>query len=182
LKNHKADGGNSERAVKVKQLYANNWARIIEACHESNSNLQASDAYDCVSRLEDKLQYYPAKLSDDAFCEWAANVLAASVFICALRSECEPHVYRAILTVFATCDGLGVDDGAADEIASDVWMWALAHADDLMKPSPTGARLTTRIYGRARWAARSWKTMRLREKSRYASLDDAEAAQEALYS
>ena len=172
-----------EHQRAVTSLFTANWARINDAALESNSHLTAADAYECVSRLADKLADYPGKLMDDAFCTWAANVLEASVFICALKSETERYVYRAIHRILATCEDLGVNRqtrrelGTADEIASDTWMWALGHIDELRKPG-TG-RLTTRMYARARWQARQWRTNQLREKSCYASIDDLAAIEEA---
>jgi hypothetical protein len=175
----------AERLRAVKEIYFSMFGRLISEASDSNKNLTANDAYSCVSNLAHKLQYYPDRLkpTDDAFGRWAANVMEASIFICALMTETSPFVYRAILNVLATCDGLGVNDGTKDEIASDTWMWALTHIDELMKPGTSNsadrrpAKLTTRMAERARWAARAWKTQQLRAKGEYAPLDEVDAAQ-----
>ena len=169
-----------ERQRAVTLLYSTNWDRVRSAALDSNPNLTANDAYECVARLADRLQHYPVnlKLTDDAFCSWAANVLETSVFICALKSETESYVYAAVHRVLAACEELGVNQqtphelGTADEIASDVWTWALDHIDELMKAGT--AKLTTRMYARARWQARAWKTRQLRDRARYAPIDAAE--------
>lgn len=175
----------AERLRAIKELYFANFDRLISEALDSNKHLTASDAHSCVSNLAHKLQHYPDrfKLTDDAFCRWAANVLEASIFIFALRNECASVVYKKIIDVLNTCDNLGVNDSTKDEIASDVWLWALSHIDELRKPgtakSPTRrpAKLTTRMSARARWTARAWKTAQLRAKAEYAPLNAVETAQ-----
>jgi hypothetical protein len=170
----------AERQRAVNELYFTNFGRLIFEALDSNKHLTQPDAHECVSRLAGKLQIYPdrLKLTDDAFCRWAANALEAAVFVCALRNESEPFVYKAIHNVLAMCDGLGVhyrtmhELGTADEIASDVWLWMLTHVDELRTPG--SAKLTTRMFERARWTARQWKTRQLRDRAKYAPLDAAE--------
>jgi hypothetical protein len=175
----------AERLRAVQEIYFSNFGRLTTEALDSNKHLTATDAYSVVSNLAQKLQHYPDrhKLTDDAFCRWAMNVMEASIFICALITEAKPFVYRAILKVLVVCDDLGVNDGTKDEIASDVWMWALHHIDELMKPGTSNsadrrpAKLTTRMSELARWQARQWRTNQLRAKAEYAPLDDVEAAQ-----
>jgi hypothetical protein len=165
----------AERLRAVNDLYRNNFERLISEALDSNKHLTAFDAHNAASSLAHKLKHYRLMLKDDDFCRWAANVLEATIFIHALIAETERFVYKAIHNVLANCDGLGVDYCTADEIASDVWMWALTHIDELRKPGT--AKLTTRMSDRARWQARAWKTQQLRDKAKYASLEDAETAQ-----
>jgi hypothetical protein len=166
------------RLEAVKQLYFNSWKRLIADAHESNQYLTAQDADDCVSSLAGKLQHYPLHLksSEDVFAQWAGNVLAATIFMHGLQRHTEPFARRAIRRVLAQCSDLGLtyrtefELGTEDEILSNLWLWALTHIDELLREGT--AKLTGRIYKRAHFQARAWKSEQLHHKQVHAVIDD----------
>lgn len=186
-----------ERNQAVKQLYFKNQGRITDAALASNEDLTAVEAEQCISGLADKLQLYPQrwKLTDGAFCRWAANVLESAIEfrilsrrretqIATIHRDCKETVHRAIRKTLAQCTNLGVNHrskgdgdafttaGTEDEIASDTWVWVMKHIDELMERGT--ASIKTRLYAQAVWQARAWQQTQTRERAKRSAFDSFE--------
>lgn len=116
------------------------------------------------------------------FAEWAfAWTTRQSQLVVELNRWIVEHrkaVHTGLWEVLRTCGGLGVGQFApdgkhpiAEELACDVWLWASQNMEDLF--SGNRAPIHIRLRRRAIWVARRWKLYRVREKRRFASIDEA---------
>jgi hypothetical protein len=81
-------------------------------------------------------------------------------------------VYAALWSVLQGQQDLAEDTLEAEVRALyfDTWIWAWENLDSLLTPGT--ASISTRLYAKAYWIARSWKTTRLRHRQRFVSYDE----------
>lgn len=82
------------------------------------------------------------------------------------QSDAKRFIYAGIWKVLNTATDL-VDDRTAQDIADNVWMWAVENLNELLTPGT--ATISTRLYEKAYWQARAWKTSKLRAQQKFVS-------------
>lgn len=71
-------------------------------------------------------------------------------------------------------DTLGAE---VESLYFDTWLWVWENLEDLLTQGT--ASISTRLYAKAFWIARTWKTTRLRHRQRFVSYDEHVAALDA---
>ena len=61
-------------------------------------------------------------------------------------------------------------DDLVDDLSCKVWLWATENFRRILT-APTNASMPTRLYARAEWVARAWRTETLRARARLSPLD-----------
>ena len=155
-----------DRTGRIKELYFRGFAAITDAAL-TDERLRPEDAFDISDGLAHHLELYAGELTDDDFLSWCVDVIQPAVQFYAIKRESIKRVYAAIWRVLKSGEDLGIcDDAHADDIAQDVWLWALAHLDELTAPNQP-AKASTRLYEYARWQARAVKQTALRARERF---------------
>jgi hypothetical protein len=83
---------------------------------------------------------------------------------------CESSVRAAIHRVFAACFDLGVIDDLYRDAEQNTWLWTWEHLEELRDPSKSRAKLKTRLYAVAKFAALTIRKSLLRAKDRTSDL------------
>lgn len=155
----------AERARAVEKLYFSVWGIVREAAL-TNPHITETDAHQIVTAVVNQLPTYAGPIDEAAFLDWTSEIIKPAIAFAAIRRQCEPYVRGAIRKVLALCADLGVNHGTEDEIASETWVWALRRLDDLLIPGT--AKISTRLFARARLDALAWRQRQIRAKNRFA--------------
>jgi hypothetical protein len=170
----------------LQQLYLTHYSTIREAVSDSGPNLFVQDVDRITAGIADHISNFTGE--PEEFLPWAVSLAresaeSASAFI-AMRSEHSGTVRKAIGSILKGCGGLGVHDTTIDEIETDLWLKVLEELPAWLAPgysndpSRNAATLDTRLFAKALWRARAWKTTRVREKERYAEAESVDLPSE----
>lgn len=165
------------RKAAVERLCLQSYKGITAACL-ADERLTQEDASLIFGDLERASDRYTGELTADAFQQWATEAIKPLVAFYALRREHWRAVYKGAWSIVHNATDLGYDENTIPDIASDVWQWVLLGADSPLIPGSGKGKISTRLYGKARWAARSWKTRQLRAKEKHIGADEAERLEE----
>lgn len=161
-----------ERKAAVEQLYLTNYKTIIAACLV-DEEIIPDDACLIFGDLETSLDRYTGELTPDAFLEWALEAIKPLVAFYAMRREHGRAVYAGAWSIVRSAIDLGFDETTIPDIEADVWRWVLFGTDSPLIPNSGKGKVSTRLYGKARWLARAWKTRQLRAKEKHVGVDEA---------
>ena len=107
----------------------------------------------------------------DALTAWAVQTVRSEAeAVVAFAGWIKDHqkaVVSGIWEVLTTSLDLGIE-GVADELAAQVWRWVSLNAVDLMNSE---VPIHIRLWRKAHWTARAWRTSRLNEREQMGSLD-----------
>jgi hypothetical protein len=87
------------------------------------------------------------------------------------KSDAKRFIFEGIWKVVRAATDL-MDDRTVQDIADNVWLWAVENPNELFTPGT--AKISTRLYEKAYWQARAWKTAALRAQQKFISLDALE--------
>jgi hypothetical protein len=163
----------------LQDLFARNYQFILDAAL-ANRDILAPDAERIVDDLAKDLHGYHGKLLDRPFLTWATKIVKKETQRIAqfyeMRTKYELFVFEGIWRVLRTARDLADyagpdgDTETARDIADEVWLWAFEKLDSLLSPDNT-AKPSTRLFVKAYWIARAWKTRRLRERRRFPNVE-----------
>jgi hypothetical protein len=152
------------RAEAVLQLYKQTFRTILSTISEDR-DLLTLQAYDIVTGLSQHLDQYKGELDDAPFLLWALSTLHPASRVVILMVKHRKLIYKAFWDILHSCEDL-IEPNTFDELDSDMVCWLMENGDpfnpdDKRKPS-------TIVYERAYWTARTWKTLRLRNRAKTA--------------
>ena len=152
-----------DRHCAVEQLYIHNLGFIQELIH-SDPRITLDEQNRILEGLAAFLPEYAGRLTEASFQAWLIEILVPLVGFYGIMRVSRPYALKAIW------EGLGhslepskYDDypETVRELEQELWMWVFLHVEDLKKPGT--ARLTTRVYERAKIMTRAWmKSQRTR--------------------
>lgn len=153
--------------AEVEGLYFRNYGRLLDAVL-TDRRLFLGDAQRIVESVARFLPSYDRELNDEAFLAWFTEVAAEALdklkWFYDLHEECKRLIYKAMwMSVGRNCE---IDDHiAADEmpivsqtvqdLSQELWTWVIENHEKLIIPGP--AKLSTRLFARARIIAAAWK-------------------------
>jgi hypothetical protein len=165
----------TERRKALEKLYVANYAAIREIA-SAEPSLLIQDIERLAESVAEHLDEYSGPDDPDLFLDWAASIVqpaAASVAaFYAMHTAHSRIVYKGIWSVLQGCSDLGADESVAEELAQSVWIRIHSELPEWTRPGT--AKLSTRLYSRARFAARRWKTDRLRNRAKFLDFADME--------
>ena len=160
-------------------MFLTHYQEIREATQEAAPTLFNQDLDRILEGLSERIDQFHG--DPNGFIEWAVNVAQDSAQVAEkfleMRNDPENReaVRTAIGSILKGCAGLGVvHEDTLSEIEADFWTNVLQDLPDWLMPSYSldpkrpPASLPTRLFAKAMWAARAWKTTRVREKERLA--------------
>lgn len=166
-----------ERKAAVERLCLQSYKAITAACL-SDERLVQDDASLIFGDLERASDRYTGELTTEAFQQWALEATKPLREFYAMRREHRRAVYAGAWSVIRSAVDLGFDENTIPEIEADTWDWVLFGTDSPLIPGSGKGKISTRLYGKARWIARAWKTRQLRAKEKHIGLDEAERLEE----
>ena len=167
-----------ERKAAIEQLCLKCYKAITVACL-ADERLTPDDASLIFGDLETSVASYAGELNKDAFQQWALKAIKPLAEFYSMRREHWRAVYKGAWSIIRNATDLGFDEDTIRDIESDVWQWVLFSPDSPLIPNSGEGKISTRLYGKARWLARAWKTSRLRSKTKHIGIDEAERLETA---
>lgn len=161
-----------ERKAAIEQLCLQSYEAITAACL-ADERLVQDDASLIFGDLEKASDRYTGELTTDAFQQWALEATKPLREFYAMRREHWRVVYAGAWSVIRNATDLGFDETVIPEIEADTWNWVLLGSDSPLLPGSGKGKISTRLYGKARWIARAWKTRQLRAKTKHVGIDEA---------
>lgn len=166
------------RLETARRFYSENVELLRGAAFDSYPEAHPADADRIVSRLHQHLHAYRGPKDEGQFLAWAIRfVRDEASTLRRFHQLIEEHrrvVLEGIWSVLRSCMDL-LDSATVDDIESTVWEW-LWHDHSSPLHHEGTASISTRLYGKARWLARAWKTSRLRDRARFSDLNAFEGA------
>jgi hypothetical protein len=146
---------------------------------ENHPDLFVADYDGILARLKQRLHRFTDPEGD--FEQWAKRYVASVANhrsrYYSLRRDHSREVYESIWRIVCTASDLSDEGDAAGTVmrlANETWNWAWTRVNDLLSPDAE-ASPGTRLFAKAHWISRAWKTGRLREKLKLASRVDSES-------
>ena len=159
---------NSGQTAQAELLAIRNYEAITDHII-ANRVLNYTDAILLFEDLSKFLPTYTGELNDTDFLAWAFEVLSPGIFLHRLKKEHRLIVLKAFHTIVDGCPDFK-DDRTFKDLEDDMWIWCFENLDSLREPGK--AKLSTRLYDRARWIARAWKTNKVRARQRFVTLEE----------
>jgi hypothetical protein len=162
----------ADRIKAVEHLHLSSFTAITNTIRK-DSRLNYEDACFIHGGLRPLLTSYDGELTADAFLAWALEAVRLPIEFYVMRRQDGRCVFAGAWSVLRNATDLGDTAEAIRDIEADTWVWLLTDKKRSPLYADTGAgRTSTRLYGRARWAGRAWKTKQLRNRAKFANLDD----------
>ncbi len=139
---------------------------MLDGANETLS-LAAWQAQDIVQGLALRLSEYDGALAQEDFLNWALSVIEPAARLAVLMTLCRKAVYEGFWSILRECTDL-MDDETIPALESDVWTWVFENMDSILTQG--AASISTRLHAKAYWSARTFKTLRLRDKLRFRNL------------
>lgn len=161
------------RAELVHGLYTGCFQNLLNST--TTRNLNRDSARRLVEGLEPHLASFDGPVDDPyAFLLWANAILTPASTAFVLIEQNRKMIESAFSRVLASCpDFCSREPNHRSEIYSDLLLWIIDHLPELLKPGT--AKLSTRLYAAARFAALTWRKARIRHRQRFtASAEDVE--------
>jgi hypothetical protein len=167
----------ARRLLQLESLYQRHYCYLRELAESRFHDVREIE-WTCKLVVQ-FLPHYPKErsLEDQAFREWASAISdpERGVRFQELYLDQKNHKYmlKAIWSVLKGAIDLADDpDFTAEDIASGVWNWVLVEGLESLLDSKSTAEVSTRLWIVAYWAARRWKTDRLRERAYHNRLQE----------
>ncbi len=143
-------------SAAVEALYTASFGHLTDIAL-SNEHVTPEDAYDVLRGLAKHLNNYSGPLEQEAFIQWAEDIIAPAVFLHGLIRQCRKPVRFALRRTL--CDAYDDQPEVVNELEGEVWLWAMANLEALQTPGT--AALSSRLFARACWTARAWNKKQL---------------------
>lgn len=160
----------------LEQLYQGSYGAIIDLAL-SDKRLLPQDGERIAQSIAAHLDSYDGLLEPEPFQAWASEIAKPAVArlsrFLEIREQHDKTVLKAVWSVVGGATDLSDYDNptrTARDLADEVWLWVFENLEDIDNEGQ--AKLSTRLYSKARWLARAWKTSRLRRRGRLKALDD----------
>lgn len=148
-----ANNESKARIALLKQLYFTNYSTLTTTAYEAYSGLLVFDCDRILETLATRLPRYKGPSTDEAFLKWATRFVMKEAgryrFLAMVVTDYSRVIYKAIY------ENLWVDsvENCAvghDDVFAEVLVLVFNMAHSLNRKSPTGAKLSTRLYGLAK--------------------------------
>jgi len=148
-----ADTDTLAKERELRNLYFASFGFITDAALD-DKRLTQEDAKFITDGVAQHLSRYDGALTEDGFERWVLDIIKPAVAFYGLKRECGPYVRAAIRRKLGYSDQFDDYRAVAEELESEVWIWALLHLEELAIPGT--ASLRTRLYKRAQWMVRAY--------------------------
>ena len=168
-----ADAQDTDRQQQLEALFTRNYGFIKDVAL-SDKRLLVFDGERITKGVIEHLHLYDGPLEDEPFQEWAAEIIRPAVSrlsqVYRIREQCSDRMIYAAIRDVLNGANLGEDDKVIRDLIGELWTWLFFKLDPFLSSEST-ASISTRLYARARWIARAWKTKQLRQRQKLAGLD-----------
>jgi hypothetical protein len=153
--------------AEVEELYFKNYGRLLDTVL-TDRRLFLGDAQRIVESVARFLRDYDRELNDEAFLDWFIEVTAEALdklkWFYDLHEECKRLIYKALwmsvgrnneIDDHIAADELPIVSQTVQDLSQELWTWVIEHYEQLVIPGT--AKLSTRLFARARIIAAAWK-------------------------
>jgi hypothetical protein len=153
--------------AEVEELYFRNYGRLLDAVL-TDRRLFLGDAQHIAESIVKFLPTYDRELNDEAFLDWFIEVTAEALdklkWFYQLHEECKRLIYKALwmsvgrhneIDDHIAAEELPIVSQTVQDLAQELWLWVIENYEKLIIPG--SAKLSTRLFARARIIAAAWR-------------------------
>jgi hypothetical protein len=170
----------TDRTKGIQRLYFEAHCLITEMAL-ANPRITFEDAFSVVEAVSTHLSTHKGDPTLEAFYSWAVKITRQAIAFHALKRQYGRCIYAGAWSIIRNSTDLGYDDDTIQSLESDVLYWVLTDPRSPLVPGSGTGRVSTRLYGKASWLARAWRTSQLRKRAKFLTLDEARRAEENIF-
>lgn len=142
----------------------------------SECRLNREDVGHILDDVARRLSEYKGEAMFQGFEAWCDGIIGPLKEFYAMRRENLPFARAGLWSVLNGCADLGFTMADFQVLENDVWLKVFQKQAELLTPGT--AKISTRIFGMARFVARGWRTDRLRKRHNAPTMGEAIRAEE----